>query len=43
MAEYPFIYMMSRFHLTKFVGVTVYENTPSPYRSSLDSSGDSAN
>lgn len=22
-AEYPFIYLMSRLHLTKFVGVTV--------------------
>jgi len=23
-AEYPFIYLMSRLHLTKFVGVTVF-------------------
>lgn len=27
-AEYPFIYLMSRLHLTKFVGVTMY--VPSP-------------
>lgn len=24
-SEYPFIYLMSRFPLTKFVGATVYE------------------
>jgi hypothetical protein len=23
-AEYPFIYLMSKLHLTKFVGVTMY-------------------
>lgn len=27
-AEYPFIYLMSRLHLTKFVGATMYVSSP---------------
>lgn len=31
-SEYPFIYLMSRLQLTKFVGATVYVDTSLAYR-----------